>query len=67
MLRGHTTDINFSEVRMEGIGQPLCLPRELTVTWKLGGRTYRNRHQYSDYKLFSVASDYKIDQPQISK
>jgi hypothetical protein len=62
-LSQQTTDIRFSEVRFDNVRKQLWLPREVVVTTKIGGRSFRNLHQYSEYKLFAVESDYKIDKP----
>jgi hypothetical protein len=58
-----TTDVQFSEVRMEGVPKQLWLPSEVLVTTKIARQAFRSLHQYSGYRLFSVQSDYKIDQP----
>jgi hypothetical protein len=66
-LMRQSTDILFSEVRFDAITQPFWLPREVVVTLKWNGATYRNQHRYSDYKLFTVESYDKVGQPQIKK
>jgi hypothetical protein len=65
LLTEQITDVHFSETRI-GAAQ-LWLPREVIVTTIYGGRTYRNLHRYSDYHLFAVKSDFKIDQPKSKK
>ncbi len=59
------TDIRFSEVHFDAVPQSFWLPRDVTVTWKLSGRSYRNQHRYSDYKVFTVESYDKVGQPQV--
>ncbi len=66
-LREQKTDIRFTEVHFAGARQSFWLPHEVLVTWRIAGSTFRNRHRYSDYKLFSVESYDKISQPQIKK
>jgi hypothetical protein len=67
-LREQTTDIRFSEVRFDGVPQSFWLPFEVLVSWRVGGGiTYLNRHRYSDYRLFTVESYDKINQPQIKE
>lgn len=66
-LMEQTTDIRFSEVHFDGIRQSFWLPREVVVSFKVAGKTYLNRHRYSEYKLFTVESYDKINQPQIKK
>jgi len=59
-----STDIHFSEVRFAAGRLPLVLPREVTVFWRFAGQSYRNRHRYSDYKVFTVESYDKISPPE---
>jgi len=59
------TDVRFSEVHFDSVPQTFWLPRDVTVTWKLSGRSYRNQHRYSDYKVFTVESYDKVGQPQV--
>lgn len=79
-IREQTTDVQFSEVQFDESSKKLWLPREVIVTTKIEmrqqtignprmapTRSFRNIHRYSDYKLFEVASDYKIDQPKSRK
>ncbi len=65
-LRETVTDIRYAKVRFERSSQEFWLPREINVSWEFkpqNGRSlvYRNRHLYSDYHLFTVASDYTIN------
>ena len=58
------TDVDFAEVRFKQNPQPFWLPRDVEVTVVWNGRTYTNRHHYSDYRLFSVQSQGKqADKP----
>jgi hypothetical protein len=79
-IKEQTTEVQFSEVQFDDTSKKLWLPREVVVTTKIefpqhligGARTpairwVRNVHRYSDYKLFEVASDYKIAQPKSAK
>ncbi len=52
-LEMQTTDIRFGEVRVPEVESALWLPREVIVTNDYSGTMYRNRHLYSDYKLFA--------------
>jgi hypothetical protein len=54
-----TTDINFAEVGFKSMPAKLWLPREVTVSvhWKKG--FFRNRHHYSDFRLFKVETEEK--------
>jgi hypothetical protein len=62
-LTEQTTDIKFSEVRFSETQKQLWLPHEVIVTTQISNRTFRNLHRYSDYKLFAVNSDSKIEKP----
>jgi hypothetical protein len=54
-LRFATTQITLEEVHFPKIDRSLWLPHEVVVTthW-MGGSNVRNRHRYSDYRLFTV-------------
>lgn len=52
-----TTEIRFAEVRFKEIPAALWLPREVAVTVHCLGRFFRNRHRYSDFKLFNVRTE----------
>ena len=62
-LKEQATDIRFSDTRFENANKRLWLPREVVVTTTIANGVFRNYHRYSDYRLFAVASDYKIDKP----
>lgn len=55
-LTRQTTEISYAEYRFSSGSRPFWLPREVVVTIKFNGITFRNTHRYSDYKLFSVES-----------
>ena len=59
-LSKETTRIDYQEVYFKQIAQSLWLPKDVTVTVDWGGKTLRNDHQYSDFKLFNVGADEKI-------
>jgi hypothetical protein len=67
LLARQTTEIWYQEVRFADVPQVFRLPREVLVTTDLNGQTYRNRHRYSDYVVFSVESRDKLEQPKIKK
>ncbi len=58
-LTRQTTEIQFSEVHFKDMTSAFWLPREVVVTVEWKGRTFRNLHQYSDFKLFNVQSEEK--------
>ena len=53
-LERETTEIHFGRVRFKEISAELWLPRAVTVTVQWRGRTLRNTHNYSEFKLFHV-------------
>ena len=55
-LLKQTTEIQYHEVAFKGVATPLWLPQEVNVMVNLRGRIYRNRHRYSEFKLFNVES-----------
>ncbi len=55
-LVGHTTQITYAEHHFSSSPASFWLPEQVVVTIQFGGRTYRNTHRYTDYKLFSVES-----------
>jgi hypothetical protein len=62
-LDQQTTKVNFSEVRLADIADPLWLPKEVDVYLKLGKSqerlvpvAFRNIHHYSDYRHYRVTT-----------
>jgi hypothetical protein len=51
-----TTEIQFQDFPFEGKAEPLRLPAQVDILVDWRGRTLHNRHDYSDYRLFSVES-----------
>ncbi len=62
-LKDQVTRVDYQEFHFEGAPHSLWLPYEATVNLKVGSRIYRNKHQYSDYKVFDVQSNYAITKP----
>ena len=58
-----TTNIDFNEVHFKQGKEALWLPASVTVTLDWNGKVLRNRHEYSDFKLFNVAASEKIGNP----
>jgi hypothetical protein len=65
-VQGQATKVNYQELQFEGMPHSFWLPDEVSVNLKVRGVSCRNRHLYSDYKLFDVQSDYKITSPGMS-
>lgn len=53
-LKRQTTEIQYGPVSFKDISSPLWLPRDVTVTVEWKGKTFRNLHHYSDFKIFHV-------------
>jgi hypothetical protein len=63
-LKEQITDIYYQETRFKGIQHPFWLPKEVNVSWILPNRSYINQHKHSDFRLFLVETDYKLNRPQ---
>jgi len=57
------TDVWFSPVSFPSMAGTFWLPREVHVLIDWSGTRFRNRHLYSDYKVFSVESFEKREKP----
>jgi tetratricopeptide (TPR) repeat protein len=65
-LEKETMSVDFSEVHFIHVKEPLWLPEEVTVTLDWNGRLLRNKHEYSDFKIFDVDASEKIGKPKNS-
>lgn len=63
-LDRETTQIDFGEVRFNQLPEAFWLPQEVTVTVAWAGKRLRNKHLYSDFKLFNVESTQKLGKPE---
>ena len=61
-LLRETTEINYDPVEFKQAGQVAWLPSEVAVTVQWWGRTFRNVHTYSDFKLFNTQTKDKVQQ-----
>jgi hypothetical protein len=59
-LRAATADVVYRKITFGDDQQEFWLPREVQVEWEFPDKAYKTRHRYSDYRLFTVKSDYKI-------
>jgi hypothetical protein len=66
-LQVQTTKVDYQEFRFKEAKQSFWLPSEVTVNMTSRGVMYRNLHRYSDYHLFEVRSDYKLNLPKDGK
>lgn len=55
-LRQLTADIRFAQTSIVDVASPLWLPTQVVVTTNLNGSTQRERHRYSNYRLFRTRS-----------
>jgi hypothetical protein len=62
-LEKETTEIEYSENHFKTISEAFWLPREVKVSVDWNGKSLRNRHQYSDFKLFNVGATERIGKP----
>jgi hypothetical protein len=62
-LTEQITDIQFGDAHFKDVEKHLWLPREVVVITISANCIFRNYHRYSDFKLFAVNSEYKIDKP----
>lgn len=63
-LKRQSTEIEYGEVRFKQFGAALWLPIRVTVTLNWRGKVLRNRHEYSDFKLFSVETEQSPKRPE---
>jgi hypothetical protein len=60
-LERQTTEITYNPVQFKQVASAMWLPSEVEVTVEWHGKTYRNMHRYSDFKLFNAATQEKIE------
>ena len=58
-----STNIDFNQVHFKQGKEAWWLPESVTVTLDWNGKILRNRHEYSDFKLFNVDASEKIGNP----
>jgi VWFA-related protein len=63
-LKETRTNISYGKVVFANSQQAFWLPQEIQVEWEFPEYKYSNKHKYSDYRLFSIDSDYKINRPE---
>jgi tetratricopeptide (TPR) repeat protein len=64
-LQRQTTEITYDPVQFKQVASALWLPSEVAVTLQWAGKTYRNTHHYSGFRLFNTATQEKIGQPSL--
>ncbi len=58
-LQRETTEIHYGLVRFKDVAAPLSLPSQVSVTVEWKGKTFRNLHEYRDFKLFNTSAHEK--------
>ncbi|HEV2352542.1 MAG TPA: tetratricopeptide repeat protein [Terriglobia bacterium] len=61
-LERQTTEITYDPVTFKQLSAAMWLPSEVAVTVEWQGKTYRNLHKYSDFKLFNTNTKEKVKQ-----
>ncbi len=61
-LERQTTEISYDPVQFKQVASAFWLPSEVEVTVEWQGKTYRNKHKYSDFKLFNAETKEKVHQ-----
>ncbi len=54
-----TTEIRYSPIQFKELESALWLPKDAVVTVEWKGKTFRNSHSYSAFKLFRVETEEK--------
>ncbi|HEV2493204.1 MAG TPA: hypothetical protein VG204_09055 [Terriglobia bacterium] len=62
-LKRQSTEIAYGEVQFTQLHSALWLPAKVTVTLDWRGDVFRNRHQYSNFKLFAVETEQSPKSP----
>jgi hypothetical protein len=65
-LEKETLNVDFTEVHFSHLKEAFWLPEEVTVTLDWNGKQLRNKHEYSDFKVFNVEASEKIGKPKAS-
>ncbi len=59
-----TSDVSYSEVTFVEAAQTMWLPEAAQVEARTAHQHWRNLHQFTDYRKFSVNTDYRIGEGQ---
>lgn len=66
-LTEQITDISFAQMHFENGEAQLWMPSEIVVSSKIANIDFLNHHHYSDYKLFTVNSEIRLEKPKTNK
>ncbi len=53
-LERQTTEITYDPVQFKQVASTVWLPSDVAVTVEWAGKTFRNTHHYSDFRLFNT-------------
>ncbi len=56
-LERQTTEITYDPVQFKQVASTVWLPSDVAVTVEWAGKTFRNTHHYSDFKLFNTGTE----------
>lgn len=56
-LERQTTEITYGPVQFKQFASAVWLPSHVAVTVEWAGKTFRNMHSYSDFKLFNTGTE----------
>lgn len=59
-LQRQTTEITYDPVEFKQVASAIWLPSEVAVTVQWAGKTYRNMHKYSGFKLFNTGTEERV-------
>jgi len=59
-LQRQTTEITYDPVQFKQVASTVWLPSEVAVTVQWAGKTFRNMHKYSDFKLFNTGTEERV-------
>jgi hypothetical protein len=65
-LERRSAEIDFSEVHFHRVAGSFWLPTEVTVTLDWNGSVLRNKHVYSDFRVFNVDATQRVGNPKDS-
>ena len=64
-LERQTTEITYEPVQFKELASAMWLPSEVAVTVEWKGRTFRNSHTYSRFRLFNTEIKEKAHEPAV--
>jgi tetratricopeptide (TPR) repeat protein len=65
-LERQTTEISYNPVHFRQVESAVWLPSEVAVTVEWAGKTFRNMHRYSDFRLFNANTEEHVKPVDVS-